>query len=225
VPPRQQIYPVSLLLEGRPCLVVGGAQVAFSKITGLLDSGAAVTVIAPEVSDEITALPVIVHSRPYREGDCAGFVLVIAATGDRGLDATIYAECQGTTTLVNAADNPTACTFYLPALLRAGDLSVAISTAGASPAIASWVRDRVGALVGARFGDVVDIVGATREQIRASGQTSEGLPWVELIDRLTAALAGGVDLIAVRALATDWAASVAATRPRESATSDRSALP
>ena len=205
--------------------MVGGAQVAFSKITGLLDSGAAVTVIAPEVSDEITALPVIVHSRPYREGDCAGFVLVIAATGDRGLDATIYAECQGTTTLVNAADNPTACTFYLPALLRAGDLSVAISTAGASPAIASWVRDRVGALVGARFGDVVDIVGATREQIRASGQTSEGLPWVELIDRLTAALAGGVDLIAVRALATDWAASVAATRPRESATSDRSALP
>jgi len=225
VSPRQQVYPVSLLLEARPCLVVGGGQVALSKIAGLLDAGAAVTVIAPEVSDKITALPVIVHPRSYREGDCAGFVLVIAATGDRVLDASIYAECQGTTTLVNAADNPTACTFYLPALLRAGDLSVAISTAGASPAIASWVRDRVGALVGERFGDVVDIVGATREQIRASGQTSEGLPWVDLIDRLTAALAEGVDLAAANALASDWAASVAATPKWVPAAKDRSTLP
>jgi siroheme synthase (precorrin-2 oxidase/ferrochelatase) len=102
---------------------------------------------------------------------------------------------------------------------------VAISTAGASPAIASWVRDRVGALVGERFGDVVDIVGATREQIRASGQTSEGLPWVDLIDRLTAALAEGVDLAAANALASDWAASVAATPKWVPAAKDRSTLP
>jgi precorrin-2 dehydrogenase / sirohydrochlorin ferrochelatase len=218
--PRQQVYPVSLLLEGRPCLVVGGGQVALSKIHGLLDAGAVVTVIAAEVADEITALPVTAHQRRYRAGDCAGFVLVLSATGDRVLDATIYAECQTTTTLVNAADNPAACTFFLPALLRAGDLSVAISTAGASPAVASWVRDRVGAALGVHFGDVVAIVGTTREQIRASGHTSEGLPWSELIDQLAAALAAGGDLARANSVATNWAAGVEAARGRQSATGE-----
>jgi siroheme synthase-like protein len=194
--------------------------VARAKITGLLDAGAVVTVIAADVLDEITALPVTVQARPYEEGDCDGFVLVIAATGDRSLDASIYAECQRTSTLVNAADNPTACTFYLPALLRAGSLSVAISTAGASPAIASWVRDRVGTLLGEHFSDVVDIVGATREQIRAGGQTSEGLPWGELIDQLTSALAEGVEPGAAAALASTWAAQVVSTRENNSAASD-----
>jgi precorrin-2 dehydrogenase / sirohydrochlorin ferrochelatase len=215
--PRQQVYPVSLLLEDRPCLVVGGGQVALSKIAGLLGVGAVVTVIAPEVAEEITALPVTVHQRRYRAGDCAGYVLVLAATGDRALDATIYAECQTTTTLVNAADNPAACTFFLPALLRVGDLSVAISTAGASPAVASWVRDRVGATLGEHFGDVVAIVGATREQIRSSGYTSEGLPWSELIDQLTAAFAAGGDLAEASATATNWVASVEAARGRQAA--------
>jgi precorrin-2 dehydrogenase/sirohydrochlorin ferrochelatase len=212
--PRQQVYPVSLLLEGRPCLVVGGGQVALSKIAGLLDAGAIVTVIAPDVTAEIAALPVRLHARRYQGGDCAGFVLVIAATGDRDLDAAIYAECQATTTLVNATDNPTACSFYLPALLRAGDLSVAISTSGASPAVASWVRDRVGALVGARFAEVVELLGATREQIRASGRSSEGLAWGALIDQLVAALADGADPSALTTIAAQWAAIVtAADRP------------
>jgi precorrin-2 dehydrogenase / sirohydrochlorin ferrochelatase len=219
VSPRQQVYPISLLLEGRPCLVVGGGHVALSKISGLLDVGAAVTVIAPEVLDEITALPVTVLARPYQEGDCDGFMLVIAATGDRGLDASIYEECQHAATLVNAADNPTACTFYLPALFRAGDLSVAISTAGASPAIASWVRDRVGTLLGEHFSDVVDLVGAVREQIRASGQTSEGLPWGDLIDQLTSALAEGVEPAVAGALASRWATQVVCTRDGDLAAS------
>jgi precorrin-2 dehydrogenase / sirohydrochlorin ferrochelatase len=191
--------------------------VALSKITGLLDAGAAVTVIAPDVLEEITALPVTVHARPYRVGDSAGFVLVIAATSDRELDATIHEECRGTATLLNAADNPAACTFYLPALLRAGELSVAISTAGASPAIASWVRDRVGTLLGEHFSDVVDIVGATREQIRTSGQTSEGLPWADLIDQLTSALAEGVQPSAASVLASRWSTAVVSARGSDSA--------
>jgi precorrin-2 dehydrogenase / sirohydrochlorin ferrochelatase len=215
VSPRQQVYPISLLLEGRACLVIGGGQLALSKITGLLDAGAAVSVIAPDVLDEITALPVTVHTRHYREGDCDGFVVVIAATGDRGLDTTIYAECQRTATLVNASDNPSACTFYLPALLRAGDLSVAISTAGASPAIASWVRDRVGTLLGEHFSDVVDLVGATRERIRASGQTSEGLPWADLIVQLTSAFAEGVQPAVAAQVASRWAELVLLARAKE----------
>jgi precorrin-2 dehydrogenase / sirohydrochlorin ferrochelatase len=225
VSPRQQVYPISLLLEGRPCLVVGGGSVALSKITGLLDAGGTVTVIAPDVLDEITALPVTVHTRPYREGDCDSFVLVLAATGDRGLDATIYAECEGTSTLVNAADNPAACTFYLPALLRSGDLSVAISTAGASPAIASWVRDQVGTLLGEHFSDVVDIVGATREQIRASGQTSEGLPWADLIDQLTSALEKGAEPSTAGVVASRWAAQVVSAREKDAAANNPETTP
>jgi precorrin-2 dehydrogenase/sirohydrochlorin ferrochelatase len=217
VPPRQQVYPISLLLEGRACLVVGGGEVALSKITGLLEAGATVSVIAPEVLDEITALPVTVLPRPYQAGDCRGFVLVVAATGDRELEAAIYAECDGATTLVNAADNPAACTFYLPALYRSGDLSVAISTAGASPAIASWVRDRVGALLGEHFSDVVEIVGATREQVRATGQTSEGLPWADLIDQLTSALADGAQPASASQLASNWAARVMSAADQDQA--------
>jgi precorrin-2 dehydrogenase / sirohydrochlorin ferrochelatase len=216
---RQAVYPISLLIEGRACLVVGGGHVALSKITGLLDAGATVTVIAPHVLDEVTALPVTVHTRRYQDGDCDGFVLVLAATGDRRLDAAIYAECQRADTLVNAADNPIACSFYLPALLRAGDLSVAISTAGASPAIASWVRDRVGTLLGEHFSDVVDIVGATRQQIRTSGETSEGLPWADLIDQLTSALAGGVETAAAADLASKWASQVMSARENGAAAS------
>jgi precorrin-2 dehydrogenase / sirohydrochlorin ferrochelatase len=209
---RQRVYPLSLLLEGRACLVVGGGQVALSKITGLLDAGATVTVIAPHVLHEITALPVTIHARPYQDGDCDGFALVLAATRDRGLDAAIYAECQRADTLVNAADNPAASSFYLPALLRAGDLSVAISTAGASPAIASWVRNRVGTLLGEHFADVVDIVGATREQIRAGGETSEGLPWADLIEQLTSALEEGAGPAAAADLASKWASHVVSAR-------------
>jgi precorrin-2 dehydrogenase/sirohydrochlorin ferrochelatase len=222
---RPRVFPVALLLEGRACLVIGGGHVALSKITGLLDVGATVTVIAPDVLDEITALPVTVLARPYLEGDCDGFVLVLAATGDRRLDASIHAECERTSTLMNAADNPAACTFYLPALLRAGDLSVAISTAGASPAIASWVRDRIGTLLGEHFSDVVDIVGATREQIRASGQTSEGLPWADLIDQLTSALADGAEPASAGVVASSWAAQVISAREKDSAANARETGP
>jgi precorrin-2 dehydrogenase / sirohydrochlorin ferrochelatase len=194
--------------------------VALSKVTGLLDAGAAVTVLAPNVRNEIRALPVAILARPYQQGDCDGFAVVLAATGDRRIDAAIYAECQRAGTLVNAADNPTACSFYLPALLRTGDLSVAISTAGASPAIASWVRDRMGALLGEHFGDVVDIVGATREEIRAGGETSEGLPWADLIDQLTSALEAGAEPATAADLASKWASQVVAVRKNTAAPSD-----
>jgi precorrin-2 dehydrogenase / sirohydrochlorin ferrochelatase len=220
---RQPVYPISLLLEGRACLVVGGGHVALSKISGLLDAGAVVSVIAPRILDEITALPVTVHPRAYEEGDSDGFVLVIGATGDRDLDATIYAECERAGTLVNAADNPTASTFYLPALLRAGDLSVAVSTAGASPAIASWVRDRVGATLGDHFSDVVDIVGGIRERIRASGRTSEGLPWADLIDQLSLAFSEGLQSAAVTLLASSWAEAVMSTTTGETTENNSSA--
>jgi siroheme synthase-like protein len=208
---RQHVYPVSLLLAGHPCLVIGGGTVALAKIDGLLDAGAVVTVIAPEVLDEITALPVTVRERRFQAGDTEGFRLVVCATGDQRLDSEVFAACEGSGTLVNAADNPDACTFYLPALLRSGNLSVAISTDGSSPAIASWVRDRIAAALGDRFADVVDIVATTRTELRASGRTSEGLPWSDLIDELASRVRDGASLEVAREIAAAWFEQVGKT--------------
>ena len=211
MPVRQHVYPVSLLLNGRPCLVIGGGAVALAKIAGLLDAGAVVTVIAADVLDEIARLPVTVFERRFQAGDTDGFHVVVCATGDRRLDLEVFAACEGSGTLINAADNPDACTFYLPALLRSGNLSVAISTDGSSPAIASWVRDRIAAILGDRFGDVVDIVAATRDELRSSGRTSEGLPWSDLIDELASRVRAGASIEDAHEVAAAWLEQVGKT--------------
>jgi siroheme synthase-like protein len=154
------------------------------------------------------ALPVTLHRRRYQDGDTEGFHLVLAATGDRELEAAIFAASEQSATLMNAVDNPEACTFFLPAILRSGDLRVAISTGGVSPAVASWVRDRVATVLGGQFSDVLDIVGATRDEIRSDGRSSEGLAWADLIDELTSVLAGGADLNEALQVAAAWLARI-----------------
>ncbi len=140
------IYPVGLVVQGRRCLVVGGGRVAARKIGGLLSCGAAVTVVAPEVhvaigelaeSGVIAAIdesPLEVHIRPYRSGEAADYLLVVAATGEAAVDDEVHRDAVGAGIWVNVADDPSRCTFVLPAVARDGVVSVAVSTAGASPA-------------------------------------------------------------------------------------------
>lgn len=182
-------YPVGLVLAGRRVLVVGGGRVAARKIPALLECGAAVTVVAPEIGEAIAALPVAIEQRPYRRGEVAGFWLAVAATGDRGVDRAVSADSQAAGVLVNAADDPAACSIVLPAVLRRGPVAVAVSTDGTSPALAGWLRDRIGAELPAQLEVLAGLLGEARRRLHDAGRSSEGLPWGVLVDALAALLA------------------------------------
>ena len=128
-------------------LVVGAGRVAHEKIQGLLDCGAHVTVVAPEVSPQVAALPVDVLRRPYRRSDLDGRFLVIAATADPAVNTRVFADAEARTMLCNVVDVPELCSFILPALHRVDPITVAVSTGGASPVLAQRLRDEIAKVV------------------------------------------------------------------------------
>ena len=140
-------YPVNLVIEGRPCLVVGGGPIAARKVAGLLACGAVVTVIAPRVATEIEAWAaegrVTLDRRPYRRGEVAGYRLVIAATDVPTSTRPSSSTARTAGVWVNAADDPASCSFTLPAVVRRGPLMVTVATGGHSPALARWLRHHV----------------------------------------------------------------------------------
>jgi siroheme synthase-like protein len=179
------VYPVGLVVADRPCLVVGGGRIAARKVDGLVACGARVTVIAPEVVDDITAQPdVVVVRRPYRQGDLRGFLLVITATGDPEVDGTVFGDAEQSGVWVNSADDPDHCSFILPAVLRREPVVVSVSTAGHSPALATWLRDRLADEVGDDVGTLARRLSARRDAIHAAGQTTEGMDWTPIIEEL-----------------------------------------
>jgi siroheme synthase-like protein len=178
------LYPASLLLEGRPVLVVGGGRVALRKVRGLLAAGAAVTVVAPEVDPEIASLPVRLERRRYRLGEVAGYRLAVTATGVPEVDHLVYQDGERSGVLVNAADDPQACSFLLPAVVRRGPVTVAVSTGGTSPALAAWLRARIEEVVGPEYVLVAGALAEARGAVKARGVPTEGLDWDVLIAAL-----------------------------------------
>lgn len=170
-------YPVNLVLEGRSVLVVGGGSVAIGKVQGLLDAGAVVTVVAPEVRDEIAALGVGVHRRPYARGDLDGHRLVVTAVDDRAVSQAVFADAEAAGIFVNSADDPAFCSFTLPSRMRRGDLLVAVSTGGRSPALAAWLRRRLEAEIGPEFEALLDLLADERDAMRARGEPTEVPGW------------------------------------------------
>ena len=145
--PGKRYYMACLDLEGRQCLVVGGGSVGLEKTKGLLDCGAVVTVVAPEVAPEVAALPVELLRRKYRRSDLAGRYLVVAATADTTVNRRVFADAEARALLCNVVDVPELCSFILPALHREDPITVAISTGGASPALAQRLRDDIAQVV------------------------------------------------------------------------------
>src|SRR6266568_3309904 len=138
-------YPVFLHLQGRRGVVVGGGAVAEQKVVGLLEAGARVTVVSPDLTwklEDLAATGAIeLRRRGYHRGDLEGAFLAIAATDDRSVNADVWAEAEQRGILLNAVDDLPHCSFIAPAVHRAGDIAVAISTAGKSPALAARVPD------------------------------------------------------------------------------------
>ena len=137
-------YIACLNLTGKRCLVVGAGPVGHEKIGGLLNSGADVVVVAPEAIDEVQNLAEVglieLRARPFRSSDLDDCFLVIAATSHTALNRLVHRDAEARDMLVNVADVPELCNFILPAIVRHGPLAIAISTAGASPALAQRMK-------------------------------------------------------------------------------------
>ena len=176
-------YPVNLVLDGRRCLVVGGGHIALRKVQGLLACGAQVRVVAPHIAPELRTLGgVTFEERPWRPDDLVGVWLVIAATDDPAVNGAVYDAGQRAGIWVNGADDPANCSFTLPSVVRRGDLQVAVSTGGRSPALASWLRRRLEGEIGPEYAVLLDILAAERDGLKAAGRSTEGLDWNSALD-------------------------------------------
>jgi len=151
-------YPVLLSVAERLCVVVGGGPVALRKVRGLLAAGARVRLVAAELAAPAEDLAGVTATvRP-------GAFLAFAATGDRTVNAAVVAEARRRGVLVCVADAPEEGDFALPALLRRGDLTVAVATGGKSPALAALVRDRLAPQLGPEWAEVLEIAAALRQK-------------------------------------------------------------
>lgn len=175
-------YPVQLLLSDLPVLVVGGGAVAARKAAGLIAAGAAVTIVAPEVSPQVEALTgATIERRPYLSGEASGYRLVVTATDDPAVNASVAADASASGVFVNSADDPANCTFTLPAIARRGPVTVAVATDGTSPLLAQALRDRFAALLDDDVLALAADLAALRTQIKAEGRSTEDVDWSSLL--------------------------------------------
>lgn len=171
------LFPVFIKLAGRACVVVGAGSVAESKIASLLESGAQVTVIAPNALDEIKRLSASRRirwiPRKFVAADLDRAFLVVAATSDPNVNRAVFREASERGVLCNSVDDPPNCHFYFPAVVRRGPLQIAISTSGESPALAQRIRREIEDSLDASFGDWVDEIGERRREIIAALPSSD----------------------------------------------------
>lgn len=179
-------YLLALNLRGRLCVVVGAGRVGRRKVRGLRAAGARIRVIDP-CAQALALVDAESLCRPYRPGDLAGALLVVAATDDPAINRSVAAEARRIGALAQAVDDPEGSDFHLPALLRRGELTVAVATAGGSPALAAAVRDEIARLFGEEWGTVLAIAAALRRK-----RLTETEPTPYNHDILHKLLAGGI---------------------------------
>jgi precorrin-2 dehydrogenase / sirohydrochlorin ferrochelatase len=197
------LFPVFLKMAGRPCVVVGAGNLAESKIESLQAAHAKVTVIAPEarprIADLAAAGEIEWRQRKYVEGDMTGYFLVVAATDDPAVNRAVYKEATEKNVLCNAVDDPPFCDFYFPSVVRRGDLQIAISTAGASPALAQRLRKEINAQLPLDAGDWLSDLGNLRREVLQMEPLNEERQW--LLHQLAQREVCGYDACPSRVLA------------------------
>ncbi len=170
-------YPVHLDIQNRNCLVVGGGAVGTRKVAALLDCGANVTVISPEVSHQLQDFAISglirLKKRLYRSDDLDSMFLVIGATDDEGLNRQISRDADHLNTLCNIADRPEACNFILPSIVQRDDLVITISTSGKSPALAKKLRKTLEYQFGKEYGVFLKLMGAIRKKLLSQSHKPE----------------------------------------------------
>jgi precorrin-2 dehydrogenase/sirohydrochlorin ferrochelatase len=172
------LFPIFLKLDDRPCLVVGAGTVGQGKIRSLVVASAKVRVVASRATAAVVewarAGVITWDQRNFESSDLEGVVLVIAATNSTATNETIFREAQRRNILCNAVDDPERCDFYYPAVMRRGDLQVAISTGGQSPALAQRLRRELEARFGSEYAGWLEELGRKRQQLFASDIDPEG---------------------------------------------------
>ena len=171
------LLPIFVKLAGRPCLLVGAGEVALQKIPSLLAAEAHVRVIAPRVQAEIAELRsegrIEIEEREYGESDLEGVFLVIAATNDPAINAAIYRAAVERNILCNSVDDPPHCDFYFGSVVSRGDLQIAISTAGESPALAQRLRREIDEQLPADLEPWLSSLGTLRREVLAEHPAGE----------------------------------------------------
>jgi siroheme synthase-like protein len=164
-----EMFPIFLKLQGRPCLVVGAGSIAAPKIGSLLRAGAALTVVSPQAKPEIEALSragtLVWRAREFAVSDLDGMFLVVTATDAHSVNHHVADAARARNVLCNSVDDPPDCDFFYPSLVRRGDLQIAISTAGKSPALAQRLRQELDAMLPGDTGPWLDRLGETRALI------------------------------------------------------------
>ncbi|MGD8403281.1 MAG: bifunctional precorrin-2 dehydrogenase/sirohydrochlorin ferrochelatase [Anaerolineales bacterium] len=166
-------YTICLIgLQARQTIVVGGGHVAARKVEGLLAADARVQVISPAIIPELQQLvssgKITFTQRAYQKGDLEGAYLVIAATDDLSVNHAVWDEATKRGCLINVVDDPEHCTFILPAIVQRGEMSVAVSTGGGSPALARRLRERLEGLIGIEYGILTELLAEIRPEIKAN---------------------------------------------------------
>ncbi|MCJ7671661.1 MAG: bifunctional precorrin-2 dehydrogenase/sirohydrochlorin ferrochelatase [Acidimicrobiia bacterium] len=179
-------YPVNLLVRGRRCVVVGGGRIAARKIDALVDAGALVHVVAPDLVDELQVARdegrLTVDLRPFEAADLDGAWLATAATSTASVNRAVFEAGEARGVWVNAADDPANCSFTLMSVVRQGDLVVTVGTGGRSPALATYLKDHVAQEMGPEWAALLELLSEAREELRGGGTSSETVDWRRALD-------------------------------------------
>ena len=163
-------FPVYLNLKGKRVIVIGGGEVAERKVRSLVETGALITVISPDLTPHLALMgrnrSIELRMRPYRPGDCKDASLILSATADPETSKAVWEEGNRLGVLVNTADQPDLCDFIMPAVVRRADLTVAISTGGASPALAATLRRKIENIIGPEYERLLGLLAKVRPEIR-----------------------------------------------------------
>ena len=180
-------YPVYLDVKERCCVIVGGGQIAEGKIAALLECGAQIRMISPEVTDEVQDMAdtgaLRLEKREYRDGDLEGAFIAIAATDDSSLNRRIAQEAEERNVPLNVVDVTHLCTFIAPAVVRRGEVTAAISTGGLSPALARKLREELQASPALDYADMAPMLSEVRLELRQEGTAVAADHWQTCLNR------------------------------------------
>ena len=176
-----EYYPVYLNLAGKRCVILGGGTIAQGKIAALRDAGADITIISPEATDGIKRAAqrgdVAFEQRPYREGDLEGAFIAVAATNVWHVNRQIFEEAEARGVLLNVVDDPDQCTFIAPSIVRRDPVTLAVSTGGASPALARKMRETLSEAPALKWADLAGALGQARRVIKEQRTVIDPTRW------------------------------------------------
>ncbi|RQD75803.1 MAG: bifunctional precorrin-2 dehydrogenase/sirohydrochlorin ferrochelatase [Candidatus Syntrophonatronum acetioxidans] len=193
-------YPLSLDIEGRKVLVVGGGKVALRKVETLLSFNARVHLVSPEALPSLEEMAdkgeIVFHREKYRRAFLKGAMLAIGATGDQQVNREVARDARRENIPVNVIDNPDSCTFLVPAVVKRGSLTISISTEGKSPALAAQVRKELESNYGKEYQVFLDYLGKVRNRVinEVSDPDRRREIFVEMSDPALVKLVKGDDL-------------------------------